>query len=201
MDMRVRRTNKEVEQDIFDAVTKISQKEDLTKITFRKVANLARVDMKVLKRRYLDVPDLLSSYSSQFDQRLTELMKSGEHLPGKAERYGFVFGRFLEWVSDNEQIRQLLLWELDEQSDLGYWTGQKRDVFLTKLLAEDFGPQPQGSAKEQVRGQIILYLAGMTYLYLNRSDAAFMGIKYFSEEGKVRLQEGMNRLLQIYFAL
>lgn len=199
--MRVRRTNIEVEQDIFDAVTKLSKEDDLTKITFRKVANLAQVDMKVLKRRYKDVPDLLTAYSSQFDLQLTEIMKRGEHIAEKAERYGFVFGEFLDCLTDNDQIRQVLLWELDDRSGLGFRTGQIRDKFLTELLSQDFGPQRQGSSKEYVRGQIILYLAGITYLFLNSSDASFMGIKYFSDEGRMQLQEGMDRLLRIYFAL
>lgn len=199
--MRVRRTNKEVEQDIFDAVTKFSKVEDLTHITFRKVANLAQVDMKVLKRRYKDVPDLLTAYSAQFDLQVTEIIKRGEHIPEKAERYGYVFGEFLDWLTDNDQIRQVLLWELDDRSELGYRTGQIRDKFLTELLSEDFGPQRQGSSKEHVRRQIILYLAGITYLFLNRSDASFMGIKYFTESGRMQLQEGMDRLLRIYFAL
>lgn len=198
--MRIRRTNKEVEEDIFGAITTLSKSVELTDITLNMVAKEAKMDMKVLRRRYADSTELLDAYSSQFDIYLSELMKSGNHISDKSERYGFILGRFLDWVSNNEQIRQLLLWELNDSSDLGYIIGQKRDDYLVRLLSVDFGPQTPGSEKEHLRGQIILYLAGLTYLYLNRSDAAFMGIKHFSNEGKKSLQEGLVRLLKVYFS-
>lgn len=199
--MRIRRTNKEVERDIFNAVTTLSKRVDMMDITMTMVAKESRMDMKVLKRRYFSIKDLLHAYSARFDKYLSTLMKSGDHISDKAERYGFILGKYLDWISENDQVRQLLLWELDDSTDLGYITGQKRDIQLVELLSEDFAPCPKGSEKEMVREQVILYLAGMTYLYLNRSDAAFMGIKHFSEEGKKSLQDGLVRLLKTYFSL
>lgn len=199
--MRVRRTNKEVEDAIFNAVTSLSKEMDLTKITLRMVATESHMDMKVLKRRYSDITELLNAYSNRFDSFLTELLNSGRDIPDKADRYGYILAQYLDWVSNNDQVRQLLLWELDDSSDLGFQNGQQRDKHLVRLMSEDFAPQPPGSEKEGVREQIILYLAGLSYLHLNRSDATFIGIRHFSEEGKENLKNGLVRLLKIYFSL
>ena len=158
------------------------------------------MDRKVLQRRYADVEALIRDYSNQFDHSLRELFSSGREITDKVKRYSYIFGRYIEWSYAHHALRTLLLWEFDEEADVGFESGQIRDRLLVDLLGEDFSPQPPGSEREIVRQQIILFLAGLTYLYLNRSGAKFIGLPSDSREAQLSLQLAMERLLEQYFA-
>lgn len=198
--MRKRRTNAEVTHDIYQAVEELACSVPLAEITLQMVAKRASMDRKVLYRRYENVEALIRDYSNQYDAMLKELFESGKEIEDKVERYTYIFGRYIEWSTSHHALRTLLLWEFDEAADVGFESGQIRDQLLVELLAEDFSPQPAGSQRELIRQQIILFIAGLTYLYLNRQGAHFMGLPSDTEEARQSLQLSMQHLLQQYFA-
>ena len=58
-----RRTNKEIEQSIYQAAGKIAVKKGVEHISLRSVAEEAEMDIGVLNRRFKDDDDLIREYT------------------------------------------------------------------------------------------------------------------------------------------
>lgn len=197
--MRVRRTNQELLRDIYAAVTSVSNQVGLTGVTLKAVAKEARIDLKVLKRRFPTEMDLLDAYASRIDHKVASFFEENKCLP-KPEKYLQIFNQYLDWVQNDEIVRELLIWELADSNNMGYYSSQQRDNFLVQMLAEDFAPHRKGSRKEIIRQKIVLYLAGLTYLSLYRADQNFVGINHQSQEWRHTLNSFLSKLFGAYFS-
>lgn len=197
--MRVRRTNQELTRDIFDAVTKVSQEVGLTGVTLKAVAKEARIDLKVLKRRFPTELALLDAYASRIDDKVSTFFQENQDYP-KPEKYLRVFNQYLDWVRSDSLLRDILTWELTDTTNISFQSSQHRDRHLVQLLAEDFAPQKKGSRKEQIRQKIVLYLAGLTYLSLYRDDQNFVGFNPNSAEWRTSLNSILIKLFEAYFS-
>lgn len=62
-----RRTNREIEEDIYRAVSAIVLESGVESITLKLVAEKANMDIGVLTRRYRDDDALIQQYTERFD--------------------------------------------------------------------------------------------------------------------------------------
>lgn len=196
--MRQRRTNKQLQEEIFAALRRVSKRTGLSAITLAQVATEAHMDLKVVKRRYPSESDLLEAYAAQIDSTVTHFFR--ETVPmSKVERYRSIFQDYIHWLSSNEDLQNLLVWEVADITDKGFQSSQKRDKHIVNLLEEDFAPLQKGTRREHLRHKIILYLAGITYLSMYRDGQSFMGIDHKSKESIEEIDLILTRLLEAYF--
>lgn len=196
--MRQRRTNKELQQEIFLALRKVSKRIGLSSVTLAQVATEARMDLKVVRRRYPTEIDLIEAYAAQIDHTVSDFFGETTSM-GKVERYRTIFREYIEWLNTSEDLQNLLVWEIADNTDKGFESSQKRDRHIVKLLSEDFSPQEKGSRKEHLRHKIIIYLAGITYLSMYRDGQSFMGIDHKSQDALKEVDLILTRLLEVYF--
>ncbi|MDD7437643.1 MAG: hypothetical protein PUK66_02210 [Bacteroidales bacterium] len=196
--MRQRRTNKQLQEEIFAALRRVSKRIGLSSVSLAQVASEARMDLKVVKRRYPTESDLLEAYAAQIDSTVSDFF--GEtSMMSKVERYRTIFQDYINWITTNEDLQNLLIWEIADTTDKGFQSSQKRDRHIVNLLEEDFAPLQNGTRREHLRHKIILYLAGITYLSMYRDGQRFMGIDHKSRESLEEIDLILTRLLEAYF--
>lgn len=156
------------------------------------------MDLKVIKRRYPTESDLLEAYAAQIDIAVSDFFKETTPM-SKVERYRTIFQDYINWVTTNEDLQNLLVWEIADTTDKGYHSSQRRDRHIVNLLEEDFAPLQKGTRREHLRHKIILYLAGITYLSMYREGQTFMGIDHKSKESLDEVDLILTRLLEAYF--
>lgn len=187
-----------MQEEIFAALRRVSKRTGLSAVTLAQVATEARMDLKVIKRRYPTESDLLEAYAAQIDSTVSDFFRETS-LMSKVERYRTIFQDYIHWITTNEDLQNLLIWEIADTTDKGFQSSQKRDSHIVSLLEEDFAPQPKGARREHLRYKIILYLAGITYLSMYREGQNFMGIDHRSKESLEEIDLILTRLLEAYF--
>lgn len=196
--MRKRRTNKELEGDILDALRRVSKSTGLSNVTLSQVASEANVDLKVLKRRFPTEYDLLEAYAAQIDKKVSLFFQESDSVD-KVEKYRHIFRSYIKWLDEDEDFRDLLVWELTDSTNKAFESSQRRDTHIVRHLEQDFPPHPRGSRAENLRTRIILYLAGITYLSLYKDGQYFMGVNHKSQEALNDIDQILTRLLEAYF--
>lgn len=196
--MRKRRTNKELEKEILDALRRVSKHTGLSNLTLPQVASEAQMDLKVLKRRYSTGNDLLEAYAARIDEKVYSFFLESQSTD-KVERYTHIFRNYVKWISEDQYIRDILTWELVDPTFKAYESSQRRDTYIFSLLEEDFPTHPQGSRADILRARVVLYLAGITYLILNKEGQLFMGVNHKSQEAQSNMDQILARLLEAYF--
>lgn len=187
-----------MQEEIFAALRRVSKRTGLSAVTLAQVATEARMDLKVIKRRYPTESDLLEAYAAQIDSTVSDFFRETS-LMSKVERYRTIFQDYIHWITTNEDLQNLLIWEIADTTDKGFQSSQKRDSHIVSLLEEDFAPQAKGARREHLRYKIILYLAGVTYLSMYREGQNFMGIDHRSKESLEEIDLILTRLLEAYF--
>lgn len=187
-----------MQEEIFAALRRVSKRTGLSAVTLAQVATEARMDLKVIKRRYPTESDLLEAYAAQIDSTVSDFFRETS-LMSKVERYRTIFQDYIHWITTNEDLQNLLIWEIADTTDKGFQSSQKRDSHIVSLLEEDFAPQDKGARREHLRYKIILYLAGITYLSMYREGQNFMGIDHRSKESLEEIDLILTRLLEAYF--
>lgn len=187
-----------MQEEIFAALRRVSKRTGLSAVTLAQVATEARMDLKVIKRRYPTESDLLEAYAAQIDSTVSDFFRETS-LMSKVERYRTIFQDYIHWITTNEDLQNLLIWEIADTTDKGFQSSQKRDSHIVSLLEEDFAPQAKGARREHLRYKIILYLAGITYLSMYREGQNFMGIDHRSKESLEEIDLILTRLLEAYF--
>lgn len=198
LSMRQRRTNKQLQEEIFASLRRVSKRTGLSSVTLAQVATEAHMDLKVVKRRYPTESDLLEAYAAQIDVTVSDFFRETSSM-SKVERYRMIFQDYITWIISNEDLQNLLVWEIADTTDKGFQSSQKRDKHIVRLLEEDFAPLQKGTRREHLRYKIILYLAGITYLSMYRDGQNFMGIDHKTKESLEEIDLILTRLLEAYF--
>lgn len=195
--MRIRRTNKEVTNAIIAATARVATKNGISSVTIRAVAKEAKMDVKVVQRRFPTDGDLMELYAGRLDDFLEACFTQPEELP-RDQYYLEVVRNFMERIDDYPEMRELILWELNEQTPESKISSQKRDDSLARLIKQDLPKAPDGTKEEQLRTLIILAAAGVVYLTLLGQQSSFFGIEFYDEEGQNKVLESLGQLLRVY---
>ncbi|MDO5017612.1 MAG: hypothetical protein Q4E10_04525 [Porphyromonas sp.] len=198
--MRKRRTNKELEEDIFNAFRKISKTTELSAITLSQVASEARIDLKVIRRRYPTEADLIEAYVACIDTKVSSFFEEAEaRSQDKVDKYRYIFQNYMKWLSEDQDFRDLLIWELADKTNKGFESSQRRDRHLVELMSKDFEPTHKSTRHETLKHKIILYIAGITYLALYKRGQNFLGFDHKNRETFDLIDNILTRLLEAYF--
>lgn len=195
--MRKRRTNKEIERAVFDALREVAKEVGLSAFTLSQVANKAGVDMKVIRRRYPTERDLMEAYAAQMDRRVSELYAVSES-KDLLTKYRHLFHAYKTLLDEDEDYRDLLLWELADTSGNALESSERREAHILKLMEKDLPRRPIGDLSEKLRVRMIIYIAGITYLSLYKEGQTFLGIDHRSRERVEEIEQIWVGLLESY---
>lgn len=195
--MRVRRTNRQVMDSIIAAVAKVVARKGISNVTLRDVAKEAKMDIKVVQRRFPTDGDLMELYAGRLDDFITACFSHSDHLPVEVY-YLEAVRNFMDRIDDYPEMKELILWELTEKTPQSKTSSQNRDDILANLVKKDLPHAVEGSVEDRLRTLILLSVAGIIYLMLLGEQSSFFGTEFFTQKGREKVLDSFSSLLTDY---
>ena len=188
-----RRTNKEIEQRIYQAAGKIAVKKGVEHISLRSVAEEAEMDIGVLNRRFKDDDDLIREYTKRYDFFINDLLVSvnPDEFTSPRSYFESLANVFVKQLHRNKEIQAIMRWEMSYDTALTRRSARKRDELLSEVLPQissrispSYGCDPNAI--------LAVLVAGMYYIVLRENRSSFCGIVFNSKEGRKTLSEALS---------
>ncbi|MBN1988485.1 MAG: TetR/AcrR family transcriptional regulator [Bacteroidales bacterium] len=202
--MAPQRDKEQTMQRLIDAVGTIIGREGFRNIGVNTVAKEADVDKVLIYRYFGGLDGLLKAYAYQKDFWLNIDKLFGDIEPERLNDMCYLkeitkqilHGQLTE-MRANKELQEILIWELVERNNLTAQLAADREekgTGLTRLLSGKLG------IAQEVEPLIAIVIAGVTYLALrSRSDSHFNGVNISSADGWGRIEEGLNKIVDLYF--
>lgn len=192
---------KQSEQRLIRAVGDIVAKQGFKRLGVNAVARAAGVD-KVLIYRYFDgLPNLLKAYgeSGDFWPGIAEVLDDDpaaiSSLPIQARLERVILG-LLNALRARPQTIEILAWEMVEDNALTQTLASTRERWGLKVIEAIFPDAEEYS--QDVLALANVLVAGIQYLMIRaRRDAAYGGLSLHTEEGWMRIQQGVSLACRI----
>ncbi|WP_296955207.1 hypothetical protein [Porphyromonas sp. oral taxon 278] len=183
-----RRTARQIERDVMDAIAHIIEEKGVSSVTIKEVSKVSKTDVIVLERRYKTDEGLVRAYTSQFDFFLND------HIGLDAEQYATseafftdLITRFIDAIYKNKDMQSIMVWEMYEDSALTRKSARRREDTLTEFLP--------GFAKLIDEKQIMpealfaVLTGGLYYILLRGKRSTFCGIDFSTKAGRQLLAD------------
>ena len=133
-----RRTNKEIEQSIYQAAGKIAVKKGVEHISLRSVAEEAEMDIGVLNRRFKDDDDLIREYTKRYDFFINDLLVSvnPDEFTSPRSYFESLANVFVKQLHRNKEMQAIMRWEMSYDTALTRRSARKRDELLSEVLPQ-----------------------------------------------------------------
>jgi hypothetical protein len=183
-----RRTARQIERDVMDAIAHIIEEKGVSSVTIKEVSKVSKTDVIVLERRYKTDEGLVRAYTSQFDFFLND------HIGLDAEQYATseafftdLITRFIDAIYKNKDMQSIMVWEMYEDSALTRKSARRREDTLTEFLP--------GFAKLIDEKRIMpealfaVLTGGLYYILLRGKRSTFCGIDFSTKAGRQLLAD------------
>ena len=195
-----RERNKEKSKEtLLQAVGVILKEKGYSALKVNDIAATAGLDKKLIYNYFGGVDQLLDEYiNSQYfwnninpDNFIEEAKKDGGKEMGKqliAEQYDF--------VQQNKEFQKLMLWQLSEDRDSLRNIVNKQEE-IGEVLFKNVSDKYFGDKADNYRALMAILVSGAYYLnlYAEHNGRYFCGIDLHSEEGRQKIKDVMNSLI------
>ncbi len=176
-----RRTKKELDNVIWEALDKLIEEEGFNNITFQRLAHKAGVKPLIIYNRFKNLDELFEKYTKKHDYWLNDITKLDENYAPK-ENFKKILAKLVNELYDNKIMRQVLLWELITTNKTTQSIALRREleaVMLLRYMDENWKqPEPNFSVLNS------LIIAGISYLVLRQNISPFCTVNFNMEHGK-----------------
>ena len=196
-----KRNKEQTKQKLLNAVAQIILDKGFQGIGINSVAKTAGVDKVLIYRYFGGLNGLLKTYilEEDFASQLDMLLKSdyviGDKEDLKSTLKELLIGR-LRYLQENEDLQEILLWELHEQNEVTKEAVRIREEQSVKLF--DGLLENVDVSRVDIQAVINLMTAGIYYLVLrSRTADEFGGISIQSRFGWMRLERAVSFLIDL----
>jgi len=196
-----KRNKEQTKQKLLNAVAQIILDKGFQGIGINSVAKTAGVDKVLIYRYFGGLNGLLKTYilEEDFASQLDMLLKSdyviGDKEDLKSTLKELLIGR-LRYLQENEDLQEILLWELHEQNEVTKEAVRIREEQSVKLF--DGLSENVDISRVDIQAVINLMTAGIYYLVLrSRTADEFGGISIQSRFGWMRLERAVSFLIDL----
>ena len=193
-----RRTKAAIEREVLNAASSLIEEVGFANVTLTGIAKRAQIEPPVFYNRYANLEELFDQYVHKYDYWLGNI---AEMLPSDLsdeDAFKWIFKNLIIALYKNKGMQQLLIWELSDDNPTTRRTSQLRELVnepLIRLLEQRF----EGSGIDM---NVIsaLMISGIYYLVLHRNISKFCDIDFSTKNGKIRFEEGIDKLVSILFS-
>ena len=172
MTNRRRRNSLQVKIDLIDAVGKSLRKYGHTRLGINIISQEAGIEKATIYRHFNDFNHLLQSYVEKQDFWLLKLKEYGENeITDYRTFLKYLLTEQFETLYKNEELQELLIWELGDKDDIVTPLALTREIMARKLLK-----QTKGLLTEQTGNFnfiMAMLIAGIYYLVLHKDKSTF----------------------------
>lgn len=195
---RKRRTTSEVEQDILEAIETLVVEKGFRDTPITAFIAEARIDPNIFYRRFENIYDVYNTLAKKYDFWVNNDINILD-LGRLGDKKFLIEGmkKLLHNIRDNEMMKKLLLWELNDVNEITKRTSLLRDTQNSNLLL--YYRQVFKDADFNILALIAILIAGSYYLTLHRGIATFCMIDFSTKEGQKILDDSIEKVIEIMF--
>ncbi len=194
---RTRRTNAQLQADILSAIGRILREKDFIHITVMDISREASTDPNVVLRQFGSLEQALDRYVCSIDYWIRDLLDNEALKQGDRTTLESMFVRMTDFLYDNPEMQRLLIWEVTDVNAVTRRAADNRETYYRE--AYEAYHQKFSAAGIPFRRIASLLIAGTYYLVLHRRTSTFGGEDYDTEEGRARLHETLQYLLDMLY--
>ncbi|MDR1761059.1 MAG: TetR/AcrR family transcriptional regulator, partial [Bacteroidales bacterium] len=183
-----RRTKKELNEAIENAVEQLIVEQGFNEISFAKIAELAKIEVPVLYNRFKNVDDFLENYAKKYDYWLTDLSILNKRDTPKTHIKQLLVD-IINKLYDNDVMQRVLVWELNDTHRVTRLMALSREMETSNLL------QYFSDELEDFDSVSSLLIAGIYYLILHRKISTFCSVNYNTPRGKRLMIETVEHII------
>jgi len=183
---------------LLNAVGEIIRQEGYKGLGVNKIAHVAGVNKKLIYRYFDSVDNLIEQYVRRKDYWVSFVDKL-EIAESSKEDYGRgalsdLLGKQLDFFFIEEELQQILLWEISEKSTLMREIAETRERFGSELFT--FSDALFKDTPVDLRSLAALQVAGIYYLVLHAKNngSTFCEIDINTEEGRNRIKKAIEQI-------
>lgn len=170
---RIRRDKETIENNILNATKSLIETNGFSKITTSAIIQKADILPAVFYYRYNDIEDLFDKFTRNYDYWVNDVSKFDPNLPAY-QNWENVLINLIDAIDNDPIMKQLLLWELNEDNWITRRTSENRERFTKEL---------RGYFEEAFKDNDIDYslttsviIGGIYYLTLFKGRSTLLGI-------------------------
>ncbi|MDT3402330.1 TetR/AcrR family transcriptional regulator [Mucilaginibacter terrae] len=200
------RNKEQTKRKLIDTVRLIFQKEGYAGLGLNKIARIAGVDKKLIYRYFGNLDGLIEAYVMdtdywmRFADGVRELSVPAEVQDLKKLLGAILKNQFLYFYEDQE-MQQLILWELSAKSDLMRSIHHTREE-MGKSLLELTDPHFKNKAVN-FRAIAALLVGGIYYtiLHTRHNGGMFSDVDLSTPEGRQEIIKAIDQVLDLTFSI
>jgi len=195
---RPRRTKKNVERDVMDAVTSVIEDVGFGKVTLKEIALRAKIEASVFYRRYNNIDELFDDYTRKYDYWFGSIAMNMPSNLSDEKSFKWIIQNLAKELYDNKIMQQLLKWELCDENPITRRTATMRESLnqsLITVLEQRFG----GSGLD-INVLTALTISGVYYLIMHQEISTFCNVDFSSKKGRKRLDTALDQLISLFFS-
>lgn len=195
---RPRRTKKNVEKDVLDAVTSVIEDVGFGKVTLKEIAIRAKIEASVFYRRYNNLDELFDHYTRKYDYWFGSIALNMPKNLNDEEAFKWIIQNLAKELYNNKIMQRLLIWELCDENPVTRRTATQREA-LNKSLIQLLEQRFEGSGLD-MNVLTALCISGVYYLILHQNISKFCDVDFSSKAGRKRLDKALDQLISLFFS-
>jgi AcrR family transcriptional regulator len=195
---RPRRTKKNVERDVMDAVTSVIEDVGFGKVTLKEIAIRAKIEASVFYRRYNNIEELFDDYTRKYDYWFGSIAMNMPPNLSDEKSFKWIIQNLAKELYDNRIMQQLLKWELCDENPITRRSATMRESLNQSLIA--VLEKRFGGTGLDINVLTALTISGVYYLIMHQEISTFCNVDFSSKKGRKRLDAALDQLISLFFS-
>jgi len=200
------RNKERTKAKLISSLGKILKKDGFPGLSITRVAQIAKVDRRLIYDYFGSLEGLVKVYLDSRDywkiseEQIENIVESSRTDSGKTLAYSVLEDQFGSLIN-NEEMRRIVTWGLVEKLPILKQLDLKREGIGHKLLSEIFDGHFKDSDKN-FRAMYAILMGGVYYLTLhaNMQENQFCGIDLLQESGQQEIKKAIKQFIDFAYA-
>lgn len=194
---RPRRTNRQIEKDIFDATRQEIISRGFASLTLIGIIRRAKIDPKNFYNRYKDLNELLCTYVDKNDYWNSPIFDSFDKV--KTADYPLymkrVFMAMIEYIVKDRSMQELVLWELAADNDITRSTNRMREERVSHIVDAFHAYFAERGLDIDFRTVSSVLLCAVYFLMIHKGKSTYCGVDFKSRKGQQLLISTVEQMI------
>lgn len=178
---RIRRTTKELDNLLLDAVAELIEKVGFSNITISSVVRKAKIEPISFYNRFNDIIELFDKYVRKHDYWMNDIFHFSPLKNSSKQNYMDFLVGLIEALNKDVAMQKILAWEITDDNYITRRTAKVRETHSEPLFEYFEKTHPDDTI--DIRVISALLIGGIYYLCLHKNLSTLCGIDFGTEEG------------------
>ncbi len=192
-----RRTNQELNDTLFSALSEMLYKQKFRDIGINELSAFAQVEKNFIYNHFGDMDGLLREYVKQNDFWGKVLDKEAFASYTPKQMFGILLHGQFDAFWNHKDFQNIIRWEIASSNDYVSENAKQREADGEELI-KHFAEEYKKKSNIDVQCLFALFSAGIYYLILHKNISNFAGIDFSDKNQALRILPVINRVMELY---